>query len=167
MRPPLVTDVVQIGVVVKNVDETVQHYQKILGLYDWHINYVDTRKGMGTEFRMRNREVDVKAKIAWINIGNVELELIQPQDEESVYAEFLKEKGPGVHHIMFAAENYEKCKQKFLDNHVPLLAEGKLQKTECVLFDSLSKMGMVLEIAKGEPLVPDESLKGNDGKVLA
>ena len=158
MKQPLVTDIVQIGVVVKNVDETIQHYQKILGLYDWHINYVDTRKGLGTEFRIRNKEVDVKAIIAWINIGNVELELIEPQDEESIYAEFLKEKGPGVHHVMLAAEDYESCKQKFAGDNMPLLAEGKLQQTECVLFDSQSKMGMVIEIAKGEPLVPDESL---------
>jgi len=159
MNQPLFTDVLQIGVVVNNVDETVIHYQEILGLYDWHINYVDTQKGIGAEFRTRNREVNVKAKIAWITIGHVELELIEPQDENSVYAEFLKEKGPGVHHVMFATEDYEKCKQKLLDNQLLLLAEGKLQQTECVLFDSLSKLGMVLEIAKGEPLVPDESLE--------
>ena len=158
MGAPLVTDVVQIGVVVNNVDETVRHYREILELHQWHINYVDTRSGMGSDFRIRNQAVDVKAKIAWIQIGNVELELIEPQDEESIYAEFLKEKGPGVHHVMLAAEDYESCKQKFAGDNMPLLAEGKLQQTECVLFDSQSKMGMVIEIAKGEPLVPDESL---------
>jgi hypothetical protein len=166
MQQPLVTDIAQIGVVVENVNETIQNYQKILGLDDWHINYVDTRKGLGTEFRFRNKEVDVKAKIAWITIGNVELELIEPQDEDSLYAKFLKEKGPGLHHIMLAPENFEQCKQTCLDHHVPLLVEGKLQQTEFALLDSLSKMGMVIEIAKGEPLVPDESVRNGDQKTV-
>ena len=77
MNQPLVTDVVQIGVVVNNVDETVRHYREILDLHKWHINYVDTRSGMGADFRIRNHSVEVKAKIAWIQIGNVELELIE------------------------------------------------------------------------------------------
>ena len=158
MNQPLFTKIVQIGVIVNNVDETIKHYQEVLDLHDWHINYVDTRKGLGSGFRNRNREAEVKVKIGWINIGSVEIELIEPQDDESVYAEFLKEKGPGLHHVLFATENYDKCKQKFSENHLPPLTEGKLQQVEFVTYDSLGKLGMLIEIAKGEPLVPDESL---------
>ena len=79
------------------------------------------------------------------------------QDEKSVYAELLKEKGPGVNLIMFAGENHKKDKQRLLDNQVSLLAKGKLKKlNECCLI-ALLGWGWVIKIAKGDPLVPDKS----------
>ena len=84
MSQPLFNDIVQIGVVVENADATVAKYRELLALRDWHINYVDTEMGKGSNFRKGDKPIVAKAKIAWINIGNVELELIEPQDEDSV-----------------------------------------------------------------------------------
>ena len=47
MSQPLFNDIVQIGVVVDNVDASVAKYRQLLGLQDWHINYVDTAIGKG------------------------------------------------------------------------------------------------------------------------
>ena len=95
MSQALFDNIVQIGVVVENADATISNYRQLLDLHDWHINYVDTESGKGSNFYKENIPITAKAKIAWINIGNVELEIIEPLDQDSVYTQFLQENGPG------------------------------------------------------------------------
>lgn len=156
MSQPLFDNIIQIGVVVDNVDATVTQYRELLGLHHWHINYVDTDSGKGSNFRKGNAPIAAKAKIAWINIGNVELEIIEPQDEDSVYSEFLRDKGPGIHHVMFATPDHDRCAERMAANNIPVLGSGELQDTRFQMFDTQKNLGLICEIAKGDPLVPDE-----------
>jgi hypothetical protein len=43
------------------------------------------------------------------------------------------------------------------DNGVETLASGELQKTRFCLLDTAQALGLICEIADGEPLVPDRS----------
>ena len=44
-------------------------------------------------------------KVAFINIGNIEIELISSIYDNSEISDFLKHKGPGLHHIAFETTN--------------------------------------------------------------
>jgi methylmalonyl-CoA/ethylmalonyl-CoA epimerase len=156
MSQSLFKDVVQIGVVVSDADACVARYRELLNLQDWHINYVDTEAGKGRNFFIGDKPIAAKAKIAWIAIGNVELEIIEPQDEESVYAQFLRDKGPGIHHVMFAVSDYDKCNESMIENNVEVLGSGELQQTRFQMFDTEKDLGFICEIAEGEALIPDE-----------
>jgi 4-hydroxyphenylpyruvate dioxygenase-like putative hemolysin len=151
-------DIVQVGVIVKDVDACVDKYRELLGLRDWHINYFDTKTGKGRKFHKDGKPIDAKLKVAWINIGNVELELIEPQDEESHYAEFLREEGPGIHHLLFATTDYDKCAATMVENNIDVVCSGEYQHTRFQMFDTKKDLGLICEIAKGGALTPDESL---------
>jgi len=157
MSQPLFSDVVQIGIVVQSAEGTARQYMELLGVTDWHFNEVDTEKGKGANFRTRGEPIKARALIAWTQLGNVELELIEPRDEDSVYAEFLRDKGPGIHHVMFAAADYESCLDRMQKNGFETLASGELQNTRFQLLDTIEALGAVIEIADGEALVPDRS----------
>ena len=158
MSRPLFDDIVQIGVVVGDVDACVAKYRELLNLQDWHINYVDTAIGKGNNFRNEKKPVLAKAKIAWIKIGNVELEVIEPRDKDSVFAQFLRERGSGIHHVMFATPDYDKCSATMAENNVGVIGSGELQQTRFKMFDTKNDLGLICEIADGEALTPDESL---------
>jgi catechol 2,3-dioxygenase-like lactoylglutathione lyase family enzyme len=158
MPGPLFNDIVQIGVVVGDVDACVAKYRELLNLQDWHINYVDTAKGKGKNFHTGSKPVSAKAKIAWIRVGNVELEVIEPRDRDSAYALFLREKGPGIHHVMFATPDYDKCSAAMAENDIAVIGSGELQQTRFQMFDTSDALGLICEIAEGEALTPDESL---------
>lgn len=158
MSEPLFNNIVQIGIVVRDADTTVNQYRELLGLRNWHINYVDTENGKGSHFHTAAKPIIAKAKIAWINIGNVELELIEPQDDESVYSQFLREKGPGIHHVMFTTPDYDKCTERMKANNVDVIGGGELQQTRFKMFDTENLLGVICEIADGEALIPDQSL---------
>lgn len=155
MSKPLFNQVVQIGIVVNDAVATVRRYQELLGLDDWRFNEVDTVNGKGVNFRRGKQPIAARALIAWMPVGNVELELIEPRDETSVYAGFLRDKGPGIHHVMFVTPDYDDCVDQMAARGVATLGSGELQSTRFQLFDTQAELGMICEIAEGESLIPN------------
>ena len=156
MSGPAVTAVLQVGVVVADLDASLRQYRELLGLEGWQCTRVDTERGQGRNFQTRGQVVAVKARIAWLQLGNLELELIQPQDEHSVYAEFLREHGPGVHHLLLAPAAGTQLSERLQTIGVALLACGELQQSRFQLYDCRQALGLICEIAEGEPLIADQ-----------
>ena len=159
--------IVQIGIVVPSVDTAVKNYANLLGISEWNINYVDTDHGKGRNFHVGGKEVAVKAKIAWAKIGEIELELIEPQDDSSIYAEYLRSNGPGVHHLMFSTNDYQHTVEQMRRNGVMSIVSGELQATEFRLFDTRQMLGTISEFATGNPLIPDEEVRNGVSAALS
>jgi hypothetical protein len=49
-----------------------------------------------------------RAKLAFLNLENIELEIIQPIDGPSTWQAFLDKNGEEIHHIAFHVENWRK-----------------------------------------------------------
>ncbi len=88
--------VVQVGWVVKDLDSTVAYWEK-LGLKN--INRTGVLEFPDTTYR--GRKAPLSMKMAFCNIGGVEIEWIQPVKGRSVYNEFLETHGDGVHHLAY------------------------------------------------------------------
>lgn len=54
--------------------------------------------GNAKDLREYGQPVERSWRLATAMVGRVQWELIQPLDGESIYAQFLAEKGKGVHH---------------------------------------------------------------------
>lgn len=54
----------------------------------------------------RGTPADFVADISLSYAGEMQLELIAPVSGESIYTEFLREAGPGLHHICVEADNF-------------------------------------------------------------
>jgi len=154
----LFDSVIQIGIVVSDVNKAIEGYRDLLQVRKWNINQVDTLTGKGGNFHKYGKPIQAKAKIAWVNIGNVELELIEPQDQHSLYAEFLRERGPGIHHVMLGTSDYATCLEHMDSQKIAAIGGGELQGTRFQMFDTQELLGFICEIAEGEPLVPDQTL---------
>lgn len=90
-----------LGIIVPDVDKAVKIYEENLGIGPWEL-------GDSTDFfkdKNVNGKLGLQTKGATFKGDGYEIELIEPLDEESVYAVWLKEKGPGLHHIKFDTEN--------------------------------------------------------------
>jgi 4-hydroxyphenylpyruvate dioxygenase-like putative hemolysin len=151
----LFNGVIQIGIVVENVAATVASYERLLNIKGWNYNEIDTAAGKGRSRRHGKPETGLKALIAWTSLGDIELELIQPIDQSSIYAEFLRDHGQGIHHVMFATADYDHCTGLLAAQGIPVLSAGELQNTRFHLFDTRQHLGLISEIADGGPLEPD------------
>ena len=78
-----------VAVLVPDLDEALGFWQDKLGL---QLDHVETVSSMGV-------------KIAFLPLGESEIELVQPLDEESGLAKYLAKRGPGLHHICIEVED--------------------------------------------------------------
>jgi len=88
--------VVQVGWVVNNLDAVVDYWQ-MLGLRNIR------RAGVMSfpDVTYRGKKTPLKLKMAFGDIGGVQIEWIQPVEGRSVYNEFLSAHGDGVHHLAY------------------------------------------------------------------
>ena len=82
-----------IGIAVKNLDETLKFYQDILGL-----------ECMGTEV-----VEEQKVRVAFLPVGDTEVELLESTDADGPIAKFIEKKGEGIQHIAFRVDNIEEA----------------------------------------------------------
>ncbi len=96
-----------IGIAVKDLNTVLPYYTETLGLPLLKIEEVASQK----------------VRVAFIDAGNVKLELLEPMDDQNAIYKFLEKKGEGIHHIAFGVENIEERMQELRDKGVQLLSD--------------------------------------------
>ena len=65
--------------------------------------------GMRIEGRFQNPQAGYNGVILAVPGGGAQWELLEPCDDDSFLARFLREKGPGFHHVTFEVESTERA----------------------------------------------------------
>jgi methylmalonyl-CoA/ethylmalonyl-CoA epimerase len=99
----LKSSVSQVAMVVEDLDRTIEHYWKELGVGPWSI--YTYAKPLVKQMSYYGEPANYKMRIALANLGHVQFELIEAMDGNSIYADFVKEHGYGIHHIQFLIED--------------------------------------------------------------
>lgn len=92
----MLTKIDHIGVAVASLDETMPFYRDQLGM---------TVKGV-------EEVVEQKVRVAFLQIGESKIELLEPTSAESAVAKFLQKNGPGIHHIAYQVDDIEAAIRK-------------------------------------------------------
>lgn len=96
-----------IGIAVRNLDETIPYYTETLGLKVLKIEEVASES----------------VRVAFIDAGNVKLELLEPMSEQSAIHTFIEKKGEGIHHIAFGVEGIEERMIELREKGIRILNE--------------------------------------------
>ncbi|OLN23301.1 methylmalonyl-CoA epimerase [Domibacillus antri] len=80
-----------IGIAVASLEESMVLYTEQLGM-----------KHMKTE-TVKSQGVTV----AFIDAGNIKIELLEPTGPDSPIAKFIEKRGQGIHHIAYSVQNIE------------------------------------------------------------
>lgn len=83
------THVDHIGFAVADADAATSHYSQAFGLSEWE--------------RIDLPERHMTIRVA--RVGDTLLELIAPTSDEAAFAKFLRDKGPGMHHIAYRVDD--------------------------------------------------------------
>jgi methylmalonyl-CoA/ethylmalonyl-CoA epimerase len=84
-------------------------------------------------------------------VGWVMWELIEPLDEESVWARFLAEKGEGVHHIAVATPNFADAVAEQAKRGNDLVLSGTFSGVKLAYLPTDHDLGAIIEIFEGSP----------------
>lgn len=80
-----------IGIAVKDIDEALLFYSDLMGLDCTLIEEIPEQK----------------VKIAFVAVGEVNIELIQASVPDSPITKFIERRGEGIHHIALQVEDIE------------------------------------------------------------
>ena len=92
----MVKKIEHIGIAVKNLDQAIQTFEKLLGTKCYKIEEVE----------------DQKVRTAFLKVGETKIELLEATSQDSPIAKFLEKRGEGIHHIAFEVQN---LKNKLLE----------------------------------------------------
>ncbi|MBS3811187.1 MAG: methylmalonyl-CoA epimerase [Halanaerobiales bacterium] len=80
-----------IGIAVKDIQNSLKFYRDVLGL----------------EFNGIEKLNDRGLQVAFLQIGESEIELLEPISEDSTIFKFIEKKGEGIHHIALEVDNVD------------------------------------------------------------
>jgi methylmalonyl-CoA/ethylmalonyl-CoA epimerase len=138
------TTITQIGLVVKDMEKSIDAYCEVLGLPRPQIILTDEYSRAKTVYR--GKPSYAQAKLAFFNMGQVQIELIEPVGEPSTWKEALEANGYSVHHIAFQVKNTPEVVKYLAENDIPEVQHGFYTGGMYTYVDSQEKLGVVLEL---------------------
>lgn len=139
------TDIVcQVGVIVRDVEKASKAWAEILGasVPQWRM----TGPADESHIRYRGQPTEARAKLAFFNLGQVQLELIEPVGAPSTWAEFLEQHGQGIHHIAFRLKGMDEVLVRLEAHRVPLVQRGDYKGGRYAYVDGVPELGAILEL---------------------
>lgn len=138
------TTLAQVAIVVHNIDEARQRYAALFGCDV--PNVIVTEPGNEVSMTFRGEPSDAQAKLAFFNLGQVQLELIEPMGGKSTWQEALDTKGEGVHHIAFWVEGMQKSVDFLKTQDIPMIQRGDMGEGQYAYFDAEKPLGLTIEL---------------------
>jgi len=132
--------VVQIGIVVKDIEKTVERLTA-LGMGPFKSNRLPPDR----EEYFRDKRMYADFKFAVTNIGDMQIELIQPVSGDSPHKEFLETKGEGIQHIACTVKDVQKEVDRLSQQGVEILLRGKFPSGGGVAYCDLGS-GFIVEL---------------------
>jgi methylmalonyl-CoA/ethylmalonyl-CoA epimerase len=132
------TNLSHIGVAVKDAEKTTKFLSSIWDIGDPQVSDYEPKKDelfVGEPF---------KARLVQIKFGALNIELLQPLDNKSIWSKFIEEKGEGIHHIALGVSNYDEMVELSEKQGHPLLVSAIFEGCRWCYFDT-SPGGIVIE----------------------
>ena len=138
--------VTQVAIVCRDIESTSKRWAAVLGVDPPRI--LTIKPGSEAKLVYRGHPSNGQAKLAFLNLGQVTLELIQPVGNDTAWKEFLDTHGEGVHHIAFQVADPDKTIKEFQDVGMPVQHQGRFDDDSgsYVYIDSAKALGVTLEL---------------------
>jgi catechol 2,3-dioxygenase-like lactoylglutathione lyase family enzyme len=150
---------VQIGIVVKDLNRTTELLTDVFGIGPF--KFIEWPNRPDSVYQYRGHAEHIRIRQAFVQVGALELEFIQPlEGERNAYAEFLEEKGSGIHHILFEVADIDAVIEAVKTSGIDVLQSGTGIRpgTRWALLDTARLVGLFLELRHRGP--------GSDGRSI-
>ena len=137
--------VTQVGIIVKDIERMLDNYVQVFGLTERpKVIVTDAVDKAKTE--LRGEATPARAKLAFINMGQVTIELIEPDGQPSTWQEHLDTHGESVHHIAFQIKGTDQVVAYLNGQGIATVQQGQYTGGMYSYMDSAPKLGVMLEL---------------------
>ena len=142
--PPIFSDTLQIGIIVRNLDETMRTYIDDYGIGPWTV--YDFNDETVDEMIVDGAPQRYSMRLATAMIGKLQWELIEPTSGDTIYSRFLAEHGEGVQHIALDVDNYEHTVDRLHALGKKSTQSGRMGGVTYSYFSSESDLKVAIEL---------------------
>jgi len=135
----------QIGIVVEDMDKTIEYYEKILGLAPFVRPDVTYK-----EKHYYGKAVNSEWIMGFCSLGTIEMELIQPITGPSIYQDFLQEQREGIHHLGFDVKDIDKKLALCKKMGIKIIQDGQGTTSRFAYLDTGAIGGVIFELIQRE-----------------
>ncbi|MGO8984256.1 MAG: VOC family protein [Terriglobales bacterium] len=137
---------VQIGIVVADRDRTTQLLTSLFGMGPFR--FVEWPDRPESQYFYRGVQENISIRQAFVQLGAVEIELIEPLEGRSGYRDFLDQTGGGIHHVLFEVTDIDPVLEKLALSGVKVLQSGTGIRpgTRWALLDTQELLGFLVEL---------------------
>ena len=121
----LVTDVEldQIGIVVHDLYAVTQELTRLFGIgpfriFEWPI------AGVEPQGPYNGQPADFRLLLAFVTVGKIQIEIVQPLEGQNIYSDFLRDHGPGLHHFRLSIPGFEQGVAALIGSGIEKIASG-------------------------------------------
>jgi catechol 2,3-dioxygenase-like lactoylglutathione lyase family enzyme len=112
----------QVAILVPDLDTAVEAYYKHYGIAPWH--FYTYEQPLVKKMSYHGQPANYRMRIALSYFGPMRIELIQPLEGESVYADFIREHGYGIHHFGLIVDDMQQALQEAKDCGIEMTMDG-------------------------------------------
>ena len=112
-------EIIQVGILVKDVAEAAKKLEKLIGIGPFEILEPEYR-----DLTYRGKTGKFKIRIALAKAGPIQIELMQPLYGETIYDEFAQRKGYGLHHLGIKTDNMEQSVKEMQEKGFRVIQSG-------------------------------------------
>jgi catechol 2,3-dioxygenase-like lactoylglutathione lyase family enzyme len=136
--------VTQVAIVVKDIDKARNAWAQVLGVEVPEVSIAESHFSRPTLYK--GSPTDAKAKLAFFDMGNLQLELIEPMGGKSTWQDFLDTYGEGIHHIAFEVKGIDGVEKRFELQGNPTVQLGGWDGGAYSYIDASKDLGCMLEL---------------------
>lgn len=130
-----VPEISQVALVVEDLEDAMERYRRILGIEPWEVYYVGPPEQEVAHYY--GESTDASFEIGYAYVNDLELEIIEPLEGQSVHRDFLEERGEGIHHVAcFEFDDAYEVAEAFEEAGIPIVQSGQWHDTHYMYFDT-------------------------------
>ena len=148
LNNPVFNRLHHISIVVKDAEKAQQYYESV-GIGPW-VDYPPMKEYVNIDVPDENGFYNLKIKC--VQIGPVQLQLVQPGQGESLYKDHLEQKGEGVFHIGFEVDDIKAADRVIESMGLGVLSSGRRENGSGFSYlDTAADAGVVLLVRQSPP----------------
>jgi methylmalonyl-CoA/ethylmalonyl-CoA epimerase len=133
-----------IGLIVRDIERSADRWAKLLGVERPKAHMTDPLEK--TNARFRGEPTQAQAKLAFLPMGDIKVELIEPVGGPSTWKEFLDRKGEGIHHIGVNVKDSQRDAELFATRGMGIIQRGEFTGGCYTYLDTEQMLGITLEL---------------------
>jgi methylmalonyl-CoA/ethylmalonyl-CoA epimerase len=137
----LVNEVIQVGVLVKDVEETAKKLEKLIGIGPFEILEPEYR-----DLTLHGKPARYRIRIGLAKAGSVQIELVQPLQGATIYDEASQRNVYGLHHLGIRTDNMEQSTREMESKGFKVIQSGNRPGVKWAYLDTEGDTGIIFEL---------------------